>query len=274
MNILKNNSSKFVVFLMGIGLLFLFSSGLYSIVGPGTMGILVTLGKVSPTALQPGVHFKLPIVSSIIPMSVRVNKFEMDETAASNDLQDVHTRIAVNFHVEPKDVSWVYSRIGTEETMMHSILSPVLSNTFKAVVAKYTAEELITKRNLVKAEIDSRLAKSLLNYKTVIDGVNITNFSFSPEFERAIERKQVAQQQALQAQYELDRAKVKAKQKIVTAQADANAMKLKQSVLTPMLLQLEAIKKWNGILPSVVGNGIPLINLPMNALNKQYLKRK
>lgn len=155
--------------------------GSYGIVGPGTMGILVTLGKVSPIALQPGVHFKFPLVSSIIPMSVRVNKFEMDETAASNDLQDVHTRIAVNFHVDPRDVSWVYSRVGTEDQMARGILSPVLSNTFKAVVAKYTAEELITKRNLVKSEIDSRLAKSLLAYKTVVDGVNITNFSFGPQ---------------------------------------------------------------------------------------------
>ena len=244
--------------------------GSYGIVGPGTMGILVTLGKVSPIALQPGVHFKFPLVSSIIPMSVRVNKFEMDETAASNDLQDVHTRIAVNFHVDPRDVSWVYSRVGTEDQMALGILSPVLSNTFKAVVAKYTAEELITKRNLVKSEIDSRLAKSLLAYKTVVDGVNITNFSFSPEFEKAIERKQVAQQHALQAQYELDRARVKAQQKVVTAKADADAMKLKQAVLTPMLLQLEAIKHWNGVLPLVTGQGgVPLLDLGMLSQKKK-----
>ena len=262
------NNKKF--FLIGGALLLMVIFDSYGIVGPGTMGILVTLGKVSPVALQPGVYFKLPLVSSIIPMSVRVNKFEMDETAASNDLQDVHTRIAVNFHVDPRDVSWVYSRVGTENQMSRSILSPVLSNTFKAVVAKYTAEELITKRNLVKSEIDSRLAKSLLAYKTVVDGVNITNFSFSPEFERAIERKQVAQQHALQAQYELDRARVKAQQKVVTAKADADAMKLKQAVLTPMLLRLEAIKRWNGVLPLVTGNGgIPLIDLQKLSQKKQ-----
>jgi len=168
-------------------------------------------------------------------------------------------------------VSWVYTHVGTENQIAMGILAPVLSNAFKAVVAKYTAEELITKRNLVKAEIDVRLAKSLFTYKTLVDGVNITNFSFSPEFEKAIERKQVAQQRSLQAQYELDRSRVKAKQKVVTAKADADALKLKQAVLTPMLLQLEAIKHWNGVLPMVTGSGgVPLINI--GALNG-HIKR-
>lgn len=261
---LKSLKSKFVLFFSIFGgilglIVFL---GSWSVVHPGTMGIKVTMGKTSPGALSPGLHFKAPIVSTIIPMSVRVNKFEMDETAASNDLQDVHTRIAVNFHVEPKDVSWVYTHVGTEVRLTNSVLAPILANTFKAVVAKYTAEELITKRNLVKGEIDTRLSTSLLRYKTLVDGVNITNFAFSPQFSAAIERKQVAQQSSLQAEYELARARVKAQQKIVTAQADAEAMKLKQAVLTPELVQLEAIKKWNGTLPKVTGQGgVPLIGL-------------
>lgn len=236
--------------------------GSYSIVQPGTMGIKVTMGKANPGALSPGFHFKAPLVSYIVPMSVRVNNYTIRESAQSLDLQDIVTSVAVNFHVEPQDVSWVYTHVGSEYQMSQQVLAPMVSNVFKAVIAKYNAEELTQKRNLVRKEIQERLQKSMLTYRTLVDQVNITNFAFTPQFHAAIERKQIALQKAQQATYELQRAKVKAQEKIVSAEAEQKAIELVQSSLTTNYVKYQAVQKWNGVLPTVTtGGGIPLIDL-------------
>ena len=243
-----------------VGLIVLLSS--WAVVPPGHMGILVTLGKTSPGALQPGVHFKTPMVSSIINMSVRVNKYTVAESAQSLDLQDIHTTVAVNFHVEPKDVAWVFTHVGTEQAMSDKVLVQRVSKVFKSVIAKYNAEELTQKRGMISTEIRDRLYKSMLAYRTLIDGVNITNFAFTPQFHAAIERKQIAQQKAQQAQYELERAKVKAQERIVKAAADQKAIQLVQSALTPTYVKYLAVQKWDGKLPRVsTGGSNTMLNL-------------
>lgn len=232
----------------------------FSVVRPGHRGIMVTLGHTDTVALQPGPHLKLPFVSTIIPMSVRVNKYSVGETAQSLDLQHIQTTIAVNFHVEPKDVSWVYTHIGTESTLTEKVLSQRVSKVFKAVIAKYNAEELTQHRDRISTMIQNQLSSELLPYRTLIDGVNITNFTFTQQFQAAIERKQIALQKAQQASYELDRAKIKAQQKIVQAQAEQKAIALVQSALTKNYVQYQAIKRWDGKLPHVMaGQGLSLL---------------
>jgi len=249
-----------IVGLLFVGVVIVFGS--FSIVGPGTMGILVIAGKASPVALAPGIHFKLPIVGEIIPMSVRVNKLSVAEQAMSANSQAVHTKLAVNFHIESRDVSWEYTHVGTEQRMTEALLAPKLNSVFKAVVAKYKAEDLIANWDQVRGGIQKDLSAVMAPYMVAIDGVSITSFAFSPEYQRSIEEKQVALQQAKQKNYELSGAKIEAEKTIVTAQAEAKAMQLKESVLTKEIVQLEAIKKWNGKLPTVMGNaGVPMIGL-------------
>ena len=234
--------------------------GIFVQVGPGERGVLMTWGAVQPGVLQPGLHIKLPVAQSVSKMDVQVQNSEAAETSASHDLQIVTTTVATNWHIQPPDAEWVYQNIGTEPALVAKIITPAISNAVKAVTAHYDAEDLIVNRDVVRGQIDTHIRDALKAYRVVIDSVNITDFSFSPEYATAIEQKQVAQQKAQQAQYDLEKAKVVAQQRVVEATAQGQAQKLLQETLTPQIIQQQAIAKWNGVLPQVVGgNGV----LPM-----------
>lgn len=230
-------------------------------VGPGERGVLMTFGAVHPGVLAPGLHLKLPIIQGVKKMNVQIQKSETEETAASRDLQDVATTVAVNWSIDPGDAEWVYQQLGDEAQLATKVIDPIVSNAVKAVAAHYNAEELIEKRDAIRAQIQTDVLQSLAAYRVKVEGVNITNFRFSSGFTNAIEQKQVAQQKAQKADYDLQRIKVEAQQQIAEAQGQAQAQKLLQVTLTPEIIELKAVTKWNGVLPQVVGgNGtIPMI---------------
>ena len=230
-------------------------------VGPGERGVLMTFGAVSHGVLDPGLHMKLPFIQTVKRMNVQIQKSEATETAASRDLQDITTGVAVNWAIDPSDAEWVYQRLGDETALSNKVIDPVVSNAVKAVTAKYNAEDLVEKRDIVADQIKNQIISALAAYKVQVQGVNITNFQFSQEYTQAIEQKQVAQQRAQQAEYDLERIKVQAEQEVAQAQGQSQAQKLLQLTLTPELIQLKAVDKWNGVLPQVVGgNGaIPMI---------------
>lgn len=229
-------------------------------VGAGERGVLMTWGAVRPGVLNPGLHFKLPVAQSVIRMNVQVQKSQAAETAASLDLQDVTTTVATNWHILPNDAEWVYQNIGNEDALVSKIIKPAISNAVKAVTAHYNAEDLIIHRDIVRSQIENQITTELKQYRVVTDSVNITDFRFSPQFAQAIEQKQVAQQHAQQAQYDLQKAQVVAQQRVVEAKAQAEAQHLLQQSLTSEIIQQQAIAKWDGHLPQVVGgNGV----LPM-----------
>ncbi len=227
--------------------------GAFVQIGPGERGVLMTFGAVQPGVLDPGLHLKVPFMQSVARMNVQVQNSQSTETAASRDLQDVSTTVATNWHILPGDAEWVYQQIGTESQLMDKVIRPAISNAIKAVTAHYNAEDLIVERDQVRNQIETQIRKALVPFRVVVDAVNITDFHFSRQFAAAIEEKQVAQQRALQAQYELQKAKVVAQQKIVEATAQSAAQKLLRETLTPELIQQQAIAKWNGRLPEVVG---------------------
>lgn len=224
-------------------------------IGPGERGVLMNFGAVQAGVLNPGLHFLVPVMQSVAKIDVRVQKYSIPEKAASKDLQEVETTAAINWHILPQDSEWVYQHLGRENAVKQNILAPAVANAVKAVTAKYNAEDLVVERDQVRSQIEQLIRKNLTPYRIVVDSVNITNFEFSPEFSAAIERKQVAQQHAQQASYDLERAKVKAEQTIVTAKATAEAMKLKEVSVTPELIQWEAVQKWNGKLPHLMSGG-------------------
>ena len=227
--------------------------GAFVQIGPGERGVLMTFGAVQPGVLDPGLHLKVPFMQTVARMNVQVQNSQSTETAASRDLQDVSSTVATNWHILPGDAEWVYQQIGTESQLMDKVIRPAISNAIKAVTAHYNAEDLIVERDQVRNQIEIQIRKALEPFRVVVDAVNITDFHFSRQFAAAIEEKQVAQQRALQAQYELQKAKVVAQQKIVEATAQSAAQKLLQATLTAELIQQEAIAKWNGRLPEVVG---------------------
>jgi regulator of protease activity HflC (stomatin/prohibitin superfamily) len=236
--------------------------GTFFTIPAGYCGVLTTFGAASQKVLDPGLHLKLPIVQDAVKMNVQVQKNEQVEDAASLDLQQVKTTIATNWNIDSSDASWIYQKIGMESALNERIFQPVVSNAVKAVVAHYNAEELVTKRDQVRLQIEDLIRQNLKPYHVNVDvaGVSITDFQFSADYASAIEQKQVAQQRAQQAEYELQQAKVEAERQVAQAQGQSEAQKLLQQTLTPQLIQQQAIAKWDGHLPNVVGgNGV----LPM-----------
>ena len=243
--------------LIGLGIAVLvaliLAGGAFAQIGPGARGVLMTFGAVQPGVLDPGLHLKIPFMQSVAHMNVQVQNSQDTETAASLDLQNVSTTVATNWHILPGDAEWVYQHIGSEPQLIRKVIRPAISNAVKAVTAHFNAQDLIVERDQVRNQIESQIRTALSPFRVVVDAVNITDFHFSRQFAAAIEEKQVAQQRALQAEYELQKAKVVAQQKIVEATAQSEAQKLLQTSLTPELIQQEAVNKWNGHLPQVVG---------------------
>jgi len=236
-------------------------------VGAGQRGIVLNFGAVQKQVLEEGLHFRIPVMQEVALMDVKVQKAETDAAAASADLQDVSSRVALNYHVVPDKANVVYQTIGVQ--FKERIIDPAILEVVKAVTAKYTAEELITKRPAVSEAMRLALAERLLVNNIAVDAFSIVIFSFSKVFTEAIEAKQTAEQLALKAKRDLDRIKIEAEQKITAARAEAESLRLQRANISPDLIELrrieanmKAIEKWNGILPQVTGAGaVPLIGL-------------
>ena len=238
----------------------------FVIVNAGTRGIVIQLGEVKPIVLNEGLHYKIPFIQEVVHVDVRVQKSQSEQTAASRDLQIVTTTVAVNFHLDPDSASTLYQNVGL--SYIERIVDPFIGEAVKAVTAQYTAEELISKRSEVSAKIKENLASKLSTYYMILDEINITEFKFSAEFNNAIEQKQVAEQQALKANLDLQRIEIEAKQKIESAKAEAESLRLQKQEVSADLLklreieaQIKAIEKWDGQLPNVTGGTVPFINV-------------
>jgi len=236
-------------------------------VGPGQRGIVLNFGAVQNQVMEEGLHVLIPVMQKVALMDVKVQKVETDAAAASSDLQDISTRVALNYHVVPDKANIVYQSIGVH--FGERIIDPAIQEVVKAITAKYTAEELITKRAIVGEAMRLALAERLIPNNIAVDAFSIMTFSFSKVFTEAIESKQTAEQLALKAKRDLDRIKIEAEQKITAARAEAESLRLQRANISTDLIELrkieanmKAIEKWNGILPQVTGGGsIPLIGL-------------
>jgi prohibitin 1 len=235
----------------------------FAIVNAGERGVVMRLGRVQDGVLDEGFHFILPFITSVKTMSVRVQRSDIKAQAASKDLQDVTTELALNWHIDPIKVNTVFQRIGDETEILQRIINPAVSEVLKAATAKKNVEEILTKRTELKNEIDQALKSRLTPYGLAVDDVSLVDFLFSPEFNKAIEAKQVAEQQAKQAEFVALKATKDAEAEVNRAKGQAEAQRLQRSTLTPDLLQKQAIEKWDGKFPTYMGgNGpLPFINV-------------
>lgn len=236
-------------------------------VGPGERGVVLNFGAVQQQVLGEGLHFRIPIMQRIVPMDVKVQKATTDAAAASSNLQDVSSTVAINYHVVPDKANIVYQTLGIH--FKERIIDPAVQEVVKAVSARYSAEELITKRSAVSDAMRATLTERLMEHNIAVDAFSIVGFSFSKIFMAAIEDKQTAEQLALKAERDLERIKIEAEQRITTAKAEAEALRLQRANISPDLIELrrieanlKAIEKWNGILPHVTGAGaVPFIGV-------------
>jgi regulator of protease activity HflC (stomatin/prohibitin superfamily) len=240
-----------------------------AIVPAGSRGVMTTFGSARDALYEPGLHFRWPIAQSMNLMNVQIQNGEGEGDAASKDLQTVHTKVAINYHLDPAFAVEAYKGVGpSTDILAQRIIIPATHESVKAVTALFTAEELITQRTVVRDQIAALLKQKMVRHGLVLDEFNLINFAFSKSFSDAIENKVKAEQQKQQAERDLQRLQVEAQQKVVGAKAEAESLALQRLQITPELLSLRrieneraAIAKWDGKLPSVTGGATPFINV-------------
>lgn len=235
-----------------------------SVVGPGNRGIRVSLGTASDDVKEPGAYVWIPFLMGMTKINVQVQRSDVEASAASKDMQEIKTHVAVNWAITPEKVVETFKNIGDEDDVLQRIIEPSVSEVFKAAISQKTAEEVLGKRMELKAEIDKNLKERLSHYGVNLSDVSIVNLTFSKEFTDAIEEKQIAEQGALKAKYTAQKAIEDAKAEVYKAEGQAKAQNLLRSTLTPDLLQKMAIERWDGKFPQVIGTGtMPFLNMKM-----------
>lgn len=262
----KNTGYRGVIAVVVIVLLAIVGMNSVTQVQYGHVGLYKTFGKLNDNILAPGIHLKIPFIQTVIQVNTQVTKTETDTTASSKDLQPVSTHVVVNYSVNKESAYNLMNNVGGAYDSV--IINPAVQEVVKEVTARYPAEDLIARRDVVAAEISEHLTTRMAKYDLIVNEINIVNFKFSEAFDTSIEAKQVAQQQALKAENDLKRIEIEAKQKIAQAQAEAESLKLKKQEVTPELVQLKqievqekALEKWDGRLPSVTGGATPFIDI-------------
>ena len=247
-------------------LITLFSS--FTTIKSGEIGLKSRFGEIVSQTTQEGIQFKVPFVEKVTKVNMKVQKADVTSSSATKDLQDVSISFAINFQLSPEKVMDLYKKIG--QNYVEIILQPATQEALKNVTSKYTAEELITKRSEVSQQIIEELSAKVGKYGIIINELNIIDLNFSEAYNKAIEDKQVAEQEVKKAQQELEKTKIEAEKKVAEAKAEADALKLQKEEITPELLelrrieaQLKAIEKWSGNLPTTItgSDGIPFIDL-------------
>lgn len=262
----QRTEGKLVIGLIGlfVGLFILIIMFPIVVIGAGERGVVFNNATgIENRVLGEGVHFRIPLVQSVHSLSIKVQKNDVKAEAASKDLQTVSTDIVVNWHLDASQVNKIFQNIGDEKAVLDRIINPAVNEVVKAATAQKTAEEVLTKRAELKADIDQRLDERLSSYGVMLDDVSIVDVNFSQEFNKAIEQKQVAEQDARKAKFQADQKVEEARGEVEKAKGVAEAQRLVQQTLTPELLQKLAIEKWDGKVPTVAGGGQGFIfNLP------------
>lgn len=242
--------------------------GSFGTIGAGERGVLLRFSAVTGKVFGEGLYWKIPLIDGVIVFDTKIQKEQVDAQSASKDLQTVSATVALNFSIDPLKVAKIYQEIGAE--FKSRLIDPAIQESVKASTAQFTADELVTQREKVREGIKTLLAAKLEQFGLNVIDVNIVNFDFSESFNRAIEEKVTAEQEALAAKNKLERIKFEAEQKVAEARGKAQAMDLEAAALrsNPAVLQLRALEKWDGRLPQVTGSSVPFINIDQFAPQK------
>lgn len=225
------------------GLITLFCS--FKTIKSGEIGLKVRFGKiVDSSSLSEGINFKVPYVEEIVKVNIKVQKEEMKVEGSTKDLQIVNTNVAVNYRIDSTKASQLYKKVG--KNYDETVLQPAIKESIKSAIAKYNAEEITVNRGEVSKSCLEAIQNKVSKYGIIIEDFNLTDFSFSEEYTKAIEEKQVAEQK-------LEKSKLEAEKKIVEAEATKKANELLKQTLTDEVIEKQFIEKWNGELPKVIG---------------------
>lgn len=253
----------------------------FIIINPGQTGVLSILGKAQDGPLLEGIHFKPPVISNVDVYDVTVQKFEVPAQSSTKDLQDLSASFAINFRLDPIKVVEIRRTQGTLQNIVAKIIAPQTQESFKIAAARRTVEEAITKRSELKQDFDNALTSRLDKYGIIVLDTSVVDLNFSPEFAKAVEDKQIAEQRAQRAVYVAKEAEQEAQTDINRATGRAEAQRLLAETLKAqggkLVLQKEAIEAWRtggSQVPKVLvinggdsGNSLPFL-LNFDDVNK------
>jgi regulator of protease activity HflC (stomatin/prohibitin superfamily) len=260
---------------IGVGILlfivFIILWGTFVIVPAGHRGVVLWWGSVEKRIMGEGLNFKVPVAETVIKVDVRVQPHPFKEIdAASKEYQMVKLTGMMNFHIDPSFVNDLYQKVGLD--FADKVIDPAFNDFVKEVVPIYLITEILPKREDIRKRAMMKLGDNLARYHIIVDDIYFANIRFSPEYEKAVEAKQVAQQQVetqrqvlaqreIEAQQKVATAKGEAESILVVAQGQAKANDALSRSISPILVQYKGIERWNGILPQVSGGAVPFIDL-------------
>jgi regulator of protease activity HflC (stomatin/prohibitin superfamily) len=267
----KGPKPRTILILIVLVILFIVSWGSFAIVPAGHRGVVLWLGSVEERVMGEGLNFKVPIAETVIKVDVKVQPHPFKEIdASSKEYQNVKMTGMMNFHIDPTYVNDLYQKVGLD--FADKVIDPAFNDFVKEVVPTYPIGEILPKREEIRKRAMTKLGDNLARYHIIVDDIYFANIRFSPEYEGAIEAKQVAQQQVetqrqvlaqreIEAQQKVASAKGEAESILVVAQGQAKANDALSRSISPILVQYKGIEKWNGVLPQVSGGALPLIDL-------------
>ena len=268
---LKGPKPRTIGILIILFIIFIFFWGSFAIVPAGHRGVVLWWGSVEKRIMGEGLNFKVPVAERVIKVDVKVQPHPFKEIdAASKEYQIVKLTGMMNFHIDPSYVNVLYQKVGLD--FAPKVIDPAFNDFVKEVVPIYQITEILPKREEIRKRAMGKLGDNLARYHIIVDDIYFANIRFSPEYERAIEAKQVAQQQVETQRQVLAQREIEAQQKVATAKGEAESIQvvalgqakanevLARSI-SPILVQYKSIEKWNGILPQVSGPSMPFIDL-------------
>lgn len=234
-----------------------------SVVSPEQRAVRFTMGSMSETIMEPGAYLYVPFFAGNTKFNVKIQPVEIKTSSGTRDQQEVSTSVTINLQIDPTKITQIVKEAGNETGLLDRV-KPLAMESVNATISKYNAEELLTRRQDVKQGIETLVRDQLAKYGVIVHDVAIQDLQYSREYSEAIERKQVAEQQAKQAEYVTQKAEQDAKAAIAKAKGEAEANRLLQLSITKEILLQAAIAKWKGDVPQVMGSGGGMIfNIPM-----------
>jgi regulator of protease activity HflC (stomatin/prohibitin superfamily) len=237
----------------------------FFIVPPGEVAIKTRLGAIVDSYSE-GLHFKLPLVESIIKFSIQIQRADIKTQAFSKDLQTMNVHVVVNHRIQKGTAVSIYRNLGP--SYVETVVDPTVQEIFKSIAAKFSAERIIADRNILVEEINAVAKEKLMKQEIIVTDISVVDLDFTEQFLKAVEDKQVADQQAQMAGKLVEKAKRDAEQQIAKSRGEAEALRMQREQVTPALIelrkvdaQLKAIEKWNGVLPGYVGGGVPFVSI-------------
>lgn len=237
----------------------------FEVVDTGRRGIEVSLGQVVGEPLPEGLHFYNPFTADIREFNVREEKWENSTAIFTRDTQQVTVEFAVTYYADPKSVTTIYKEIGDEDQLTEKIIKPVVLGSLKDAIGQVIADELVGKRETVTKNALAEVKENLAARHVIVTDLQFTNLDFDDAYEKAVEEKVVAIQNAQKSKNVSVQVQEEANQRVTTAKAEAEAMRIKTQALSQSkgLVEFEAVQKWDGKLPvNIYGSGaLPFVNI-------------